>query len=239
MTLLPHSRRALYCHSSLPDDLGIQYQSYPAKSPFAGDEHVTLFSGLGHTGSVPFDDTNGWYRGGRGLAGALRYHMRYKGWTVFEHSKFPQPLREAVRTMLLCQNRDVQSAVTIHSSSSSRNCSSSGAPLRQEEEEEEVQRTQQNSSSSSSSSSSSIFERSISSLRQLVTTEPSSSSLFRSQRIVTRDDSSLDALTTRPSSSSSSSGCPADLVLRLRRLHVHLVYNILEFMVSPCCWWCV
>ena len=29
--MLPHTRRGFYCHSGLPDDLGIQYQSYPTK----------------------------------------------------------------------------------------------------------------------------------------------------------------------------------------------------------------
>lgn len=82
--LEPHRRRALYCHSGLPDDLGtkkywggndfiflhlfyvglmlylgIQYQSYHVGDIVASDEHITLHPGLGHTGSEPFDEVHG------------------------------------------------------------------------------------------------------------------------------------------------------------------------------------
>jgi hypothetical protein len=60
--ILPHSRHGIYCHSSLPDDLGIQYQSYEKNAVVAKDEHIRVSSGLGHTGSEPFDDQHGWYR---------------------------------------------------------------------------------------------------------------------------------------------------------------------------------
>lgn len=36
-------------HSSLPDDLGIQYQSYPEGSIVAEDDRIVIFPGLGHT----------------------------------------------------------------------------------------------------------------------------------------------------------------------------------------------
>ena len=58
--LLPHQRRGLYCHSGLPDDLGIQYQSYPKEACIAQDNMITVLPGLGHTGSEPFDETHGW-----------------------------------------------------------------------------------------------------------------------------------------------------------------------------------
>jgi len=105
--LLPHSRRGLYCHSGLPDDLGIQYQSYPSKdSVVARDDYLTLLPGLGHTGSAPFDDVNGWYRSWRGLAGSVAYRAKWKGWSPMEHRLFPTELKDAVRTMLLCQGRE-------------------------------------------------------------------------------------------------------------------------------------
>ena len=50
--ILPHSRRGLYVHSGLPDDLGIQYQSYAKSDVVAEDEHVVLHPGLGHTVTV-------------------------------------------------------------------------------------------------------------------------------------------------------------------------------------------
>jgi hypothetical protein len=49
ITLLPHERKGLYCHSGLQDDLGIQYQSYGRSDSIAEDERVVLHPGLGHT----------------------------------------------------------------------------------------------------------------------------------------------------------------------------------------------
>lgn len=40
VTLLPHQQRGLYCHSSLPDDLGIQYQSYQSKESIVAANEV-------------------------------------------------------------------------------------------------------------------------------------------------------------------------------------------------------
>lgn len=79
LKLLPHTRKAIYCHSGLPDDLGIQYQSYPEQYSFANDDYISLHPGLGHTGNEPFEDIHGWYRGGRGLAGSVKYHRTHKG----------------------------------------------------------------------------------------------------------------------------------------------------------------
>ena len=108
LCLLPHECKALYCHSGLPDDLGIQYQSYRRKNEiFAKDEHLTLMAGLGHTGSEPFETENGWYRNWRGMAGRLSYRPTLKGWTPWEHSIFPKELKEGVMTMLLTHNRTV------------------------------------------------------------------------------------------------------------------------------------
>lgn len=107
VTLLPHSVRALYVHSDLPDDLGIQYQSYAGNARVGESEHVILHPGLGHTSSEPFDEFNGWYRAYRGLAGVVTYTCRRKGWSPAEHRLFPVPLREAVRCLLLCHTRTV------------------------------------------------------------------------------------------------------------------------------------
>jgi hypothetical protein len=52
--LLPHSRHGFYCHSALPDDLGIQYQSYGKDDIVAEDDSITIYPGLGHTGSLCF-----------------------------------------------------------------------------------------------------------------------------------------------------------------------------------------
>jgi len=103
--LLPHTRRGFYCHSSLPDDLGIQYQSYQNKdNKVAESQYVIIYPGLGHTGSIPFDDTHGWYRSYRGLAGSISYTAEWKGWSPFEHHIFPNELKQSVLTLLLCQN---------------------------------------------------------------------------------------------------------------------------------------
>lgn len=106
MVLLPHTCRALYCHSSLQDDLGIQYQSYRKHDIVAEDEHLVIRPGLGHTGSEPFDETHGWYRAHRALAGSITYTAQRKGWTPFEHRIFPEPLKNAVVSLLMCHNHD-------------------------------------------------------------------------------------------------------------------------------------
>ena len=103
--VLPGSRIALYIHSGLPDDLGIQYQSYREDVVVAEDEHLMIYPGLGHTGSEPFEEVHGWYRAYRGLAGSLRYSCTRKGWNIWEHALFPRPFRDAVRTMLLIRRR--------------------------------------------------------------------------------------------------------------------------------------
>jgi hypothetical protein len=82
-------RRGIYVHSDLPDDLGIQYQTYRTNAPFADNEHVLLHPGLGHTSCEPFDLDNGWYRGLRGLAGELTYGAFVKKWTIASHQEFP------------------------------------------------------------------------------------------------------------------------------------------------------
>lgn len=49
--LQPYKRRGLYVHSNLPDDLGIQYNSFSKKQIVAQNEHLRIMPGLGHTGS--------------------------------------------------------------------------------------------------------------------------------------------------------------------------------------------
>eukprot|EP01031_Cornospumella_fuschlensis_P033452 gene33452-40470_t len=51
VVILPHCRRAIYVHSSLPDDLGIQYQSYRKRDIVALSEHILIHPGLG-TGTI-------------------------------------------------------------------------------------------------------------------------------------------------------------------------------------------
>ena len=61
VTLLPGETLGIYCHSALPDDLGIQYQSYRSENDVvAASQHLMMFPGLGHTSRVPFDDESGW-----------------------------------------------------------------------------------------------------------------------------------------------------------------------------------
>jgi hypothetical protein len=49
VTVLPRDRKAFYVHSGLPDDLGIQYQSYHEDDIVAESEHLLVLPGLGHT----------------------------------------------------------------------------------------------------------------------------------------------------------------------------------------------
>ena len=45
----PGQIRALYIHSALPDDLGIQYQSFRGADAITSDDIVTLLPGVGHS----------------------------------------------------------------------------------------------------------------------------------------------------------------------------------------------
>jgi hypothetical protein len=103
--ILPHHRRALFVHSNLPDDLGIQYQSYGGEEVIAQDAHVAMHPGLGFTGAVPFDTNRGWYRAYRGPAGALGYAAAPVRWSAPGHALFPAAVRAAVRTCLLAHKR--------------------------------------------------------------------------------------------------------------------------------------
>lgn len=105
--LLPGQRRAIYVHSALPDDLGLQYHTTRGNERDAvdEDEFVALYPGVGHTSSTPFDRDYGWYRHPRCLAGKLGYSARLRTWTPKYHAEFPDPLKGALRTMLLAQGR--------------------------------------------------------------------------------------------------------------------------------------
>ena len=152
--LLPHTCRALYCHSGLPDDLGIQYQSYQKSDVVAADEHLTIRPGLGHTGAQPFDDQHGWYRAYRALAGSLSYSVKLKGWSPLEHKIFPAPLKDAVKSLLLCQNHEHYMAE------------------KEEKKSKLIQNTAYGGSNSSSNSSSSSNKRSGSAVREPPSDEP-------------------------------------------------------------------
>ena len=119
LRLLPHERKAIYCHSGLPDDLGIQYQSYSKHDIIAEDDKIILHPGLGHTGSHPFDDVDGWYRSYRGLAGAVSYTFSIKGWSPFDHEIYTPELKSGVKTMLLCRQSSINSSLSRQSSLSS------------------------------------------------------------------------------------------------------------------------
>jgi hypothetical protein len=104
--ICPGHSRGFYVHSGLPDDLGIQYQSY-------GDEHdivveddfLTVHPGIGHTGSHAFENYHGWFRAIRGPCGAFSYTATLRSWTAQTHRSFPPALKNAVLAMLLGQQR--------------------------------------------------------------------------------------------------------------------------------------
>ena len=54
--LLPRSTHGFYCHSGLPDDLGIQYTSCNKREITAFDDHIKILPGFGHCGNTPFDN---------------------------------------------------------------------------------------------------------------------------------------------------------------------------------------
>lgn len=105
IVLLPGTRRGIYVHSALPDDLGLQYQSTGRGNIADENEHIQIIPGVGHTSSVPFDREYGWYRYPRSLTGRLGYEARLRTWAPRYHKQFPDPLKLAVRTMMLAQRR--------------------------------------------------------------------------------------------------------------------------------------
>eukprot|EP01043_Picozoa_sp_COSAG02_P014531 COSAG02_NODE_601_length_19715_cov_445.701315_18_plen_441_part_00 len=106
IVLLPGTRRGIYVHSALPDDLGLQYQSTGRGNEIADqDAHIRIIPGVGHTSSVPFDREYGWYRYPRSLAGRLGYEATLRTWAPRYHKQFPDPLKLAVKTMMLAQKR--------------------------------------------------------------------------------------------------------------------------------------
>jgi hypothetical protein len=112
ITLLPNEERAIYVHSDLQDDLGIQYQSFGSHNhQMVEDDYIIVYAGVGHAGSEPFDVTNGWFtnvhgsRSARGPAGSISYTSKLKGWNPWDHLIFPSEIHDAVLTMLLVHGR--------------------------------------------------------------------------------------------------------------------------------------
>lgn len=224
--LLPHTCRALYCHSGLPDDLGIQYQSYKKTDLVAADDHIEIRPGLGHTGAEPFDETHGWYRAHRALSGSVSYTVQRKGWTPFEHKIFPTPLRNAVVSLLMCQNRDhneesepgaSSQCMPPMGSNSLRNGSSSGAGRHDEGEKEEDLVLKM-------SSDDPTYTRPAASIAAAYGNS-SSSSAGNNMRL-TRAAAAQMATLTHAQLASACQGS------RLSGLPKFVIYNILEFLVS-------
>lgn len=109
--IMPHHTRALFVHSNLPDDLGIQYQEWRPADVVAADDTVQILPGLGFTGQVPFDHRHGWYRQGRGPAGGISYTSQPVYWNMRSHAGCPAELQGMVRTML-CVHAQPES--TLH-----------------------------------------------------------------------------------------------------------------------------
>jgi hypothetical protein len=114
----PGSARGFYIHSGLPDDLGLQYQSFHSQEePAAQDEFLTVVPGIGHTGSEPFENYHGWYRAIRGPCGAVRYDAILRTWTAPTHREFPLALRKLTSAVILsaCSFMSVCDKNPIHS----------------------------------------------------------------------------------------------------------------------------
>jgi len=93
----------------------------------AESNYIIIYPGLGHTGSTPFDDTHGWYRSFRALAGSVSYTAECKGWSPFEHHIFPYVLKQSVLTLLLCQNANSLFLTNDNNNNNNNNSSSSYA----------------------------------------------------------------------------------------------------------------
>ena len=63
VTLLPHGQRGLYCHSSLPDDLGIQYQSYDSRDSVVAQDEVRASETGGQEGRRAGGERREWGSG--------------------------------------------------------------------------------------------------------------------------------------------------------------------------------
>lgn len=239
---------------------GIQYQSYDKHSIVAQSEHIRVSSGLGHTGSEPFDDQHGWYRSYRGLAGALTYRARRKAWDVSCHATFPSPLRQAVVTMLLCHqrnnnnnnngNNNNSSSRTIQyppnaSSSASAYAAGTWNPASSSSMEQPSHSPPVSSPSSSGSNkirrlSGSFFGRSRSRSSSNSSSgggggnndDTGGGTMMVDEKETTGSASPIAR--PRTGSSSSSVSC-AENVSHLSRLPLHTIYYIMEFMVKYIC----
>jgi hypothetical protein len=74
-----------------------RYQSFRSSDVIAQDEILSLLPGVGHTGPRPFN--SGWYRGLRGLAGAVSYTALLRTWTPLTHHEAPLSMRAAAATV--------------------------------------------------------------------------------------------------------------------------------------------
>ena len=77
LRLLPGQVAALYVHSAMNDDTGLQYTTCGKENTVARDDHLAIRAGISHTGNAPFSVHNrrtssrapwggagGWFRAG-------------------------------------------------------------------------------------------------------------------------------------------------------------------------------
>jgi hypothetical protein len=108
VTLLPYQQIGFYCHSALPDDLGIQYNTHTKDQIVCENEHIVVTPGLGHAGKRLFDDHDGWYRAYRGPCGGFGYTAAVKGWSIWNHRLFPAPFKQSVKAMLQANYQSIR-----------------------------------------------------------------------------------------------------------------------------------
>jgi len=106
--LLPSGvKKGFYIHVEVDHDRGLLYQSYKRfDEEIASDGLLKIFPGKGHTSNFPFDESGGWWRTVRGLAGSVTYRTIRKTWHWKTHRQFPKEFRNVIVTLLLCKSRE-------------------------------------------------------------------------------------------------------------------------------------
>ena len=70
-----------------------------------GDGNISIYPGQARVGPDPFNNEReeqnfwGWYRGPRGLAGAIRYRCIRRKWSPELHGMFPSAFQDVVMTI--------------------------------------------------------------------------------------------------------------------------------------------
>jgi hypothetical protein len=180
----------------------------------------------------------------RGLAGAITYRARRKGWSIDSHPAFPRQLQDAVVTMLLCHQRRRRHCSNSNTGSSKRRVTSPSSSVSPSSSAYPDRHSANRDNGDSDTSpkftnkirrlSESMFGRS----RSNSANSMNSTGSTKREHSTHMDDDGDEVAVRAGSMSGDANGDKS--VPPLSRLPQHTVYYIMEFMVraprSMLCW---